>query len=189
VLARLPLARDHDFAQHARDAAANYQRSVQRRLNTLRDEFNASTAQIKAAAGGVEKSRASVSAEIAELAAGFERKLTEFERTLVTERAAIEQARTSQAQDYRDAQAQRDTDFKAALDAAHDEMGQLITESANEVHERVEEIRRMERESSALVGAIGLAGTAERYREEVEEQRGAANPGSTVRVTIGPVGG
>jgi hypothetical protein len=51
----------------------------------------------------------------------------------------------------------------------------MAASAHEEVEERVAEIRRMEKESSELVGAIGVAGTAERYSEEVTEQAKVAN--------------
>ena len=60
----------------------------------------------------------------------------------------------------------------------------LLAASTDQVDMSVAEIRRMEEDSAALVGAIGLAGTAERYGEEVKEQRKAADIWRRVTIVL-----
>jgi hypothetical protein len=197
TLARLPVARDQDFAQLASEVAGNYQRSVQDKLRDLDAAFDQEqerVAQIKTEAdarlaeiGAEANARAAASAEQVDmLKASLDTRLAEFEQTITNERAAIEQTKTSQAETFRAAQTERDTAFKAGLEDASSKLESLVASSTSTVNASVDEIRRMEEESAALVGAIGLAGTAERYGEEVTEQRTAADIWR--RVTVGLAG-
>ncbi len=51
----------------------------------------------------------------------------------------------------------------------------MLDAARKELDARVGEIRRMEQETAGLVGAIGLAGTAKSYGDEIKEQRAAAD--------------
>ena len=193
-LSALPLARDQDFAQLASEAAGNYQASVQEKLNELDGLFDAEqerVAQIKTEASTrldevtaeAIAGRAALAEQLEQLKVSMDTRLAEFEQTLTNERTAIDQTKTSQAETFRTAQSERDAAFKAAQEDARTKLQSLLADSKQTMDESVAEIRRMEEESAALVGAIGLAGTAERYGEEVKEQKKVADIWR--RITIG----
>ncbi len=175
AVSRLPASRGQDVAQAAREAAANYQRSVQQRLHAIRGEIDTVLTTIGDVETTAQASAAEIKSGLDVVAAGFSAKLTEFEQTLATERSLIDNAKTSHAETFREAQAQRDQSFTTTLSDTKADLAEFFARAANDVADRVAEIRRMEAESASLVGAIGLAGTAERYGEEVKEQRQAAD--------------
>lgn len=175
AISRLPGARDQDVAQAAREAAANYQRSVQQRLNALSEEIEAVQSRVGDVRTSVDGAKTELETQFEEEADSLRTRLAEFEQTLANERSLIEQTKTSQAETFRQAQAERADEAQKALAATNGDLTTLLSESGQEVERRVEEIRRMEAESSGLVGAIGLAGTAERYGLEVDEQKKAAD--------------
>lgn len=206
TVASLPVAKDQDFAQLVIDAAGNYQRAIQEQLNELDvlfDQEQERVAQIKTAADALlnevktdaaarldevradaDARLAATSEELKEAKASFDARVAEFDQTLTTERAAIDQTKTSQAETFRTAQNERDAAFKAALEDAGHKLELLLAASNDQVDKSVAEIRRMQEESAALVGAIGSAGTAERYGEEVKEQRKVADIWRRVTIVL-----
>lgn len=194
-LSTLPLARDQDFAQLASEAAGDYQASVRDKLDSLNANFDTAqeridqimteaTTRLDGVAADVNGQRATFAEQLAELRTAFEARLAEFDQTITAERAAIEQTKTSQAETFRTAQNERDAAFKSALEEAGQKLELLVASSNRTVQVAVAEIQRMEQESAALVGAIGLAGTAERYGQEVTEQRKAANTWRKITVVF-----
>lgn len=174
-VSRLPTARGNDVAQAVREAAANYQRSVQQRLHSLGGDIEAVQVKASEVDAAVDTSAAAMEGRLNEVAEGFRAKLAEHDSAIATERSLIDGAKTAQAETFRGAQADRDESFTTALADFKADLTKLLEDSAVTVAERVAEIERMEAESAGLVGAIGLAGTAERYGEEVKEQRRAAD--------------
>lgn len=118
VLCQVPIARDHDFAQRARDGAASYQRSTQQRLGVLRGGFDAAQARIEELNASVEERETAVRSHMDTLSSQFEAKLADFEQTLSNERATINQTKTSQAQSFKEAQASRDRVYNEAAETA-----------------------------------------------------------------------
>ncbi len=168
AVSRLPVSKGQDFAQGARKAAANYRRSVQQQLHAIAGDAETARTSVAEVEAAAQASTVKVKSGLDAVAAGFTAKLAEYEQALTTERSLIEATKTSHAETFREAQAQRDEDAKA-------DITKLLADAANEVAERVSEIQRMEAESADLVGAIGLAGTAEGYGQEAREQRKAAD--------------
>lgn len=176
ALALLPARSDGaEVAQAAREAAANYQRSVQQRLRALHDDIGEADQSVSAVRSAVDEAAKTLKVEMDAVAAAFEAKLAAQDAALSKERSAIESVKTDHAETFRAAQAERDTKFGDMLSEAKGDLSELLEDAAASVAARVAEIERMERESADLVGAIGLAGTAERYGEEVQEQRAAAD--------------
>jgi hypothetical protein len=182
AIAQLPAARDREVEQSVKDAAANFQRSAQQRLNALKDEYAGTKTDLQELKAEIEERRAElgaaidqskteISTEIASLEAVFEQKLAQFEQQLASEQTALSKLRTTQSSEFESAEERRAASAKERLEAADEELQRIETEARDEVATRVAEIRRMENESAQLVGAIGLAGTAERYGEEVKEQK------------------
>ena len=185
MLARLPVARGQDFAQLASDAASNYQRLIRERLKALDAGFEAAQTRIEQVAAEADAERTAISERVEQMGSSFVNRLAEFDQTLANERGLIDQTKTTQAETFRTAQNERDAAFKAAMEQSTHEIGALLSGARDEVETRVAEIRRMESESAALVGAIGLVGTAERYGEEVKEQRKAADIWRVITILLG----
>jgi hypothetical protein len=186
ALSHLPAARGRAAEQAAKDAAASFQRSAQRRLATLTSEFDSAKSEIAGMQANIEQRRTELATSIEEQQsendAAMAVRLAEFEQNLATltgqveaEAAAVAKLRTTQTNEFEEAQGRRATAAKEQLDAAAAGFETFQERAKHEVGERIGEIRRMEKESAQLVGAIGLAGTAERYAEEVKEQKSAAD--------------
>lgn len=168
--------------QSVKDAAANFQRSAQQRLNALKDEYAETKADLAALksqieerqaelATAIEERRNEISTEITALQTAFAQQLAQYEQQIASEQTALSKLRTTQTSEFEAAEERRAATAKERFEAAEQELERIETEAREEVGQRVAEIRRMEKESAQLVGAIGLAGTAERYGEEVKEQR------------------
>jgi len=106
---------------------------------------------------------------------GFEARIAEYEEQLRSEQSALSELRTSQTSAFEDAEQQRIAASRQQLDEAEQGLRQLKEQAAHELEAHVAEIRRMAQESAQLVGAIGLAGTAERYGEEAAAQKRVAD--------------
>jgi hypothetical protein len=175
AVAQLPAARDRDIEQQVKDAAANFQRAASNRLNTLKSEFDTAREELAALSAAITKGKADVGTEIDAQTTEFAAKLTELEGTITTQRLALDDLMTQQSKAFTTSQEENATAFNEATEQFEKRLAAIHQQAQDEVDERVAEIRRMEKESSQLVGAIGLAGTAERYSVEAKEQRKAAN--------------
>lgn len=118
AIAQLPAARDREVEQSVKDAAANFQRSAQQRLNALKDEYAGTktdleelkaTIQDRRAELGaaIDESKAEISTEIASLEAAFEQKLAQYEQQLASEQTALSKLRTTQTSEFESAEERR----------------------------------------------------------------------------------
>jgi hypothetical protein len=137
----------------------------------------------------VETLATTAQASVDTLMASVQTKITEFDAVLAAQRQAIEEARAAQSETFSTSQGERATAFQEEITRAREELTNLDKQSREEVEARVAEIRRMEKDASDLVGAIGLAGTAERYGEEAVAQKKIANGTrlATVALAVGAV--
>lgn len=124
---------------------------------------------------GVEETSVQTESEIKAQLSAFDSRLTESEATLATQRETIAAAQERQSETFSEAQEERAKAFEEERSRARAEIESIVQSSREEVERHVDEIRRMESESSGLVGSIGLAGTAERYGEEQVEQKRVAD--------------
>lgn len=181
--------------QAVKDAAATFQRSSQQRLNALRNEYEQSQGELVALKEeieqrrteletAIEERRAQVATEIDSLQTGFEQRLATYASQIESEQTALSKLRSTQATEFDEAEERRAAAAKERLETAEAELAELQEKANQEVSAHVGEIRRMEEESAQLVGAIGLAGTAERYGEEVDEQKGNADNWRRLTVVI-----
>lgn len=193
-LATLPVARDRDVEQAVKETAANFQRSATHRLNALKSDVDSKAAAIDGALAklreSVAETTAATNATFQSEAAAFEAKLAEFETTISTQQTAIAAARERQSEAFTEAQEERATSFQTEVAQASDAVAAMLNDAKDEVNRHVDEIRRMERESSDLVGAIGLAGTSERYGVEAVDQKQVADRLrlATIGLALGAVG-
>jgi len=175
AVAPIPLARDRDVEQQVREAAATFQRSAGQRLGALKDEINQVQEELETLKQGVADTSGTVSTEISGQVTAFEAKLTELEQTIATQRQALDDQMTRQSSAFSETQEERATEFQEGMEAFRSELARSQKRAQEDVDKRVAEIRRMEEESRQLVGAIGVAGTADRYTQEAKEQRRVAN--------------
>jgi phosphate uptake regulator len=194
AIALLPIARGREVEQAVKDAAANFQRSAQQRLNALRRELDTAKSEIASLGDTIQERGVELGTtidqrtgeannRIEELQSSFTEQIEAFERHIAQEREALSEFRTRQTAVFEEAEEHRIVAARDRLAEAQEELDKMQASAMEEVNERVAEIRRMEIESSELVGAIGLAGTAERYGEEAQQQKDAADRWR--RVTVG----
>jgi VIT1/CCC1 family predicted Fe2+/Mn2+ transporter len=182
AIALLPSARGRDMEQQAKDAAATFQRSASQRLSSVDSRLGGVRRRLETLEAAVDARATELQQQIEQRAAGFEPRVAEAEQTVVTQRQAFDQLMTQQSSAFTKWQEERSAEFQEALEGFRTELARTEHETAREVEERVSEIRRMEHESAQLVGAIGLAGTAERYSEEAREQCRVANRFRTLTI-------
>lgn len=171
---RLPAAQGRDTEQSLRDAATAFERSARERLNALQQRYAEIDNKLD---------------EADTQADAIQQRISELETSLAASRTELDTMLQRHSGEFTTAQESRTKEFQDELQAVRDELSRLQSEAREEVESRVAEIRRMEEESSALVGAIGLAGTAERFGEEAVQQRMAANRmrGLTIALALGAV--
>ncbi|MDQ3644871.1 MAG: hypothetical protein M3356_05105 [Actinomycetota bacterium] len=202
AVGQLPVARGRDLEQAVTDAAKTFQRSASQRLRTVRTEAGQARDEVASVRQEVESAReelktvieerkAEVETEVASQQAAFEQKLTEYEQQRAKEETAFTTLRSSQETAFEEAETRRKAATTDRVDQADSDFSDLLAKAKGDVDERVGEIRRMEHESAQMVGAIGLAGTAERYGEEFDEQRSIADRWrlATVVLALLAVGG
>jgi len=196
----LPVAHDRDVEQAVRDAAANFQRSATQRIRAVEESSTKAIAdldqrratleaQLAALETGTATAKSDVETQMDALTADFEKKLTAYDVNLVNQRASFDNLVTSHSETFAESQTERATEFDVALATAQQRLDAFELRVGQEVDERVAEIRRMEDESSKLVGAIGLAGTSERYGVEAVAQKQVADKlrNFTVGLALGAV--
>jgi hypothetical protein len=173
--ARLPAARDRELEQQLKDVTANFQRSTQQRLNATNEDLKKLQSALGEVEGSLDTRKQEIEAEMNQTSAAIQQRLGEFEATLTSQRQSIDQVAAQQTEAFTESQTKRQTDFDQKIEEAEGRVTEFLTNAQQEVDQRVQEIQRMERESAELVGAIGLAGTAERYGEEARDQKRTAD--------------
>jgi hypothetical protein len=211
TLSAFPAAQSRDIEQVAQAALGSFEKSASERIAALHAQATKAESELAALAssitaesdrlrGEIETAGTTLQTTVQTLAttaqtsvdtliAGVQAKVTEFDTAIAAQRQAIEESRASQTEAFSTSQGERAALFQEEFKKVREEMTDLSTSSGQEVESRVGEIRRMEEESAALVGAIGLAGTAERYGEEAKAQKKVADlmRGLTVLFAVGAV--
>jgi hypothetical protein len=175
AVALLPVARGRDVEQQVKDAAANFQRAAKQRLHALEEHVKKARREVSGLSPTIEARSAEIKAAIEDQAGTFESKLAELEAAIAAHQQALDEQLTRQSQAFTEAQEERAGAFQEVVERAQGQLRQIHQQAQDEVEVRVAEIRRMEEDSARLVGAIGLAGTAERYSEEARDQNETAN--------------
>ena len=186
ALLALPASRNETVGEGAKAVVANVQRSAYQRLGAL-DRKAAETEQALQAlrtaiaesdsqtAATVEQRLTTTDARIEERAAAIETRLAQYASQMDSDQQANSALRTQQTTAFEEAEAARTTRAKERTESADADLKAMLAKAQRDLEARLSEIRRMEQESAQLVGAIGLAGTAERYAEEVKEQKKIAD--------------
>lgn len=194
AVAVLPPARERETEQAVKEIVANFQRSATQRLNAVEAEAEKTSAEITAALATLRAEIASASekstGEIQTHATAFETKLTELEATLTAQQQRLDTMLERHSEAFTEKQDERAEAFQAEVVKVKADLEAFVQTSKDEVDQHMDEIRRMEEESSGLVHSIGLGGTAERYGEEAKEQKRVANGlrWLTVALALGAVG-
>jgi hypothetical protein len=188
AVALLPVTHGGEIEQQVRDAAATLQRSAAERLNALRQDVDSEAQRLQAFRSEIDEWISTLKRQIEDQAA-VDRKVAQVEQTIRTQSQALDEHMAQQSKAFTESQQENAAEFQAGMDAFRAELALAQKEAVAEVEERVAEIRRMEKESATLVGAIGLAGTADLHREQGRRQRRAAEilRGLTVLAALGAV--
>ncbi len=157
ALQRLPVAAGRDLEQEVLAAATKFRRSAAQRLRSVKSEIDAQRARLAALESEINDADAAATSDLGELRAA-----------ITAEKTRLDALANLQSETFAAAQEERAEAFGEILDPIESDAKELAGTF-------IAEIQRMERETRDLVGAIGLAGTAERYGEEVIEQRASAN--------------
>jgi hypothetical protein len=172
---QLPPSLGRELEQSVKDAAANFQRSASQRLNSLRQSQRRAKTAADALGSQIAEQSEQMSKQVEVAASTLQTTLAELEQAIATQKQGLDQLMTRQSSAFSEAQEERAEEFQQRLTGFKQELDAVAETARQEVEASVEEIRRMEKESAQLVGAIGLAGTAERYSEEVKDQAKVAN--------------
>jgi hypothetical protein len=157
ALLQLPAARGELAAQKLKEVVANVQRSGQMRLHALERQIQ----ETKASFG--------------DNAEALQARLTQLGESIEAEKTQLESLSTEQAEHFRIAQEERGQAFSQQSEDFQRRITELEERQTAEAQSHLEEIKRMEEETRRLVGAISIAGSANRYGKIANEQRTAAN--------------
>lgn len=186
AVSRLPAAKGEITAQAVKKTVANVKRSASRRLNALEKDVDAAKSTAEAVTESIEAARSEwnelAETKKAELAEQLEGRLAEFDQTLNELRTALDEERqrvesvtTEQAEQFRQSQDERADQFKERERALEEQIAALEDDLRKRTEALLGEIEQMKERSAELVGAIGITGTAGRYRSEADEQRQIAD--------------
>jgi hypothetical protein len=175
AIALLPVARGREVEQQVKEAAANFQRAAKQRLRAFEEDVKKARKELADLSPTIDARSAEIKAVIENETKVFEAKLADFETAIATHQQALDEQLTRQSQAFTEAQEERAGGFQEVVERAQGQLHQIHQQAQDEVEAHVAEIRRMEEDSARLVGAIGLAGTAERYSEEARDQNKTAN--------------
>jgi hypothetical protein len=120
----------------------------------------------------------------------LEQAISEVQTSLADERQRIEQTTTEQAETFRENQEERAQQFTTAQEQHETQIKEIEAKTNERTEGLIQEVETMRDKSAELVGAIGVTGTAERYKDEADEQKRSANNWRwmTVLVAIGAAG-
>lgn len=193
-VASLPAARGREVEQAVREIAANFQRSATQRLNAIETDAERANAEIAESLAALREEVASATSkstsEIESHATAFEARLVEIDTALAAHQTRLDTMLERHSESFTEKQEERAAEYQDEMAKVKADLAEFLQEAKSDVDERMGEIRRMEEESSGLVHSIGLGGTAERYGDEAEEQKGVADNYRrlTVVLALGAVG-
>jgi hypothetical protein len=138
-------------------------------LDGLREEISAASEDVKT--------------EITSQTTELQTKIDVLEAAINAHQATLDAQLATQTQVFDASQTEHGKMFREELD-------DLTSRADSELEERVREIRRMAEETGALVGAIALSGTADKYKDEADKQKRVADllRNVTILFAIGSVG-
>jgi hypothetical protein len=173
--ASIPVVRDRSFEQHAREAAANFARSSTNRLNVLKKDAQQLQETIAEAQESFTSANKEALDEVRRTASEFETRLRDLDQTLSAQRNAIQDVSAQHNSSFAEGQAQREAVFAEKLEEFGSRFSQALDRIEEGGQQRFKEIEKMRDESARLVGAIGVTGTAGRYKNEADDQKKIAN--------------
>jgi hypothetical protein len=172
AIALLPVTRK-EIERQVHAAADALHASTGDRLDALRLAVDAEAERLQRLGSDVERWSAQVELH-GERQGALDEKLAATEAAIAEQGRALDEHVARQSDAFAEGERGRAAEFQAQLELFRGELGRAQQEAADEVAAHVAEIRRMEQESAKLVGAIGLAGTAEFYRRQGRRQQVAA---------------
>lgn len=175
AIAALPVARGRIDAQGAKDIASSFQRSASGREAALSRDIEAAQAKVAELREEVDRLKTEADANATAATEAVRAEAT----TVSSELAAAQQKFTALAEQqtitFETAEAARVTQSKEAAEARAKEAEEAEEAAQGRAEALIAEIIQMRDDSKKLVGEIGLAGTADRYRVDADKQRDIAN--------------
>jgi hypothetical protein len=186
ALAEIPGDPREIEASKVKESAANFQRSAQQRLNALEEQIESAHASANEVATDLETRRQQIIALIEETKAALdvqtntrweeiEASVTSLEGTAQNHVQRLDALVTDQQEAFRKAQDERAEEHRENEKSFEAQMEKLTAEAQARTGNLISEIEEMKERSAELVGTIGVTGTASRYGEEADEQRGTAD--------------
>ncbi len=188
-LTRLPIAQGRDFEQEAKNAAATFQRSAQRRLSVLEREYgstkeNAEALQARLEEISVEQASASESRlqelrqAITDADTTFKERLQGYESNLETERAEGLRQRGEQVEAFQAAQVER-------ASRAEEILAGFETDLRNRSAEALESLEQSRERASELVDLVATSSTAGAFGKEAHAQKAQADRWRVYAIGLG----
>jgi hypothetical protein len=170
-----PPARGRIPEQQATAAIEKVREEADARIAGLKEQLTKLASEEMELSQAIDLRGTQLGESMAKRQAELEAAIKEVENQVAAERQRIESTTTEQAETFRAAQEEQANEAKAQIER----YGELVDKAEAEFYERanatLEELHTMRDQSAELVGAIGVTGTAERYREEANNQRDRAN--------------
>lgn len=173
AVATLPVRGGSEIDEEVKRASADFQRSAAERLNKLREDVEAERQRVEAFRSDVDQWASALGQQL-EHQAVVESKLAGIDQAIARQCRALDEQMARLSKEFAESQHENAAAFQAEMDEFRGTLALAQRQAFDEVEERLAEIRRMEMESAALVGSIGLAGAAELYHEQGHRQRRAA---------------
>jgi hypothetical protein len=186
ALTRLPAAKGEITAQDLKATVADFQRSAKQRLTALSKQIETARGEAQAVASEIEARREEFGEvvetkkqEFGEMIDGrveaLNTQLEELQGAVETEKQRVENLATEQGEAFRQAQEERAAEFKEKGQAYEERVSVIEKDAKERIDTLVNEIEEMKDRSAKLVGAIGITGTAGRYKNEADEQKKVAD--------------
>lgn len=175
AIATVPVAGGRIDAQGAKDIAADFQRAASEREATLSREIEATQATVAELREEVDRLRSEAVANATAATEAVRAEATTISSELATAQQTFTALAEQQTTSFDTAEAERVKQANETAEARATAAEEAEQTAQERMEELVAEIIKMRDDSKKLVGEIGLAGTADRYRVDADGQGGTAN--------------
>jgi uncharacterized protein YoxC len=184
-LESFPPAKGRDVEQSARRTAQALARSARARLGDVARKTDQLQSEIDGLGTEIESRRGELAELVEQRVAGVDARVTELQDAAERHVRTVEALSTEQSEAFRKAQDERTEEFRERVQDFEAETNEARSGLVDQGQTLIADLEGMKTRGGKLVGAIGIAGTAERYEEEFEEQRTAANRWRWMTIAVG----
>ena len=175
AVTKMPVAQGRLDEQRLAELLTDADKRIQEQIDALKDRI----AQQETRETRLEEQLAEKETElqqyVTERKAEVDTALTEATGKVTEAQANIENALTSHTEDFRRAQEERAEKFNEASEARETKLTELAEDAESRTRSVVEAAEAAMAKATSAEGALGVKGTAERYNDEAEDQKRAAN--------------